>query len=327
MIIAPYQSGASFDPFFPKVIKNIETAISDKDDDWLTICVGLPGTGKTHLMLHGYTIFAGEKADIDQVSLNRLDFATSMKSAKDSKTKRFVGYDEANVSKREALTKWNRELIDLYLAIRGLHIFHWWNNPSLEMLDKPFIEERVKGVIFIFTKDVNRPRLYYYFRKDDILDLLEKHENLKLRTLKKHAKQYAYYRGWFKPYAGPLLPAYLAKKESRMEQKVDDFFSAYGTEENSTIPGFAKAQGIDERTAKKYFDYGVESAILREKEHYVLTGLKRVRLTPKGCDELLFIVLNHAKTGGRVGFEASAEARPLNKRAVLGDAPATEGRA
>ena len=317
MIIAPYRTDKPYDIGLEKVVATVKRTILEKDDDFFIICTATRGAGKTTLMFHFYEEYAGvSNASVAQVALTRPDFARAIKTAKDMKLHRFVGYDEANVSKRDALTKWNRAVMDLYYSIRGLQMFHWWNNPSAEMLDKPFIEECVKGLIFIFTKDIKRPRLYYYFTKDDLLDLLEKHGNLKHRTLKKYAKQYAYYRGWFKDYNGPLKTAYLAKKMDRMEQKVDDFHTEYGLEDGKTIAAYSKSSGISESTGKTIYLYGVESGLLQEGEHFARNKLGKPIFTQKGIDQLDYIVTNKLHTGRGRGFGVSGGPQPNIRRAV-----------
>lgn len=256
MIKMPYKPNQPFDDGFRFVIKAARKAIEEKNDDFLVIGVGFTGSGKSNQLLEGYEEFAGEEATVEQIALTRRDFATSLKRAKESKTARFVGYDEANVNKRDSLTKWNKKVLDLYWSIRGLRIFHWWCNPSLDFIDKPFIEERIKGVFFVFTKDVKRPRLYYYFRKKDILAVYEKAGDLKLKTLKKYGKKYAYYRGWFRPYKGRLLEDYLKKKEDRMEEKVEEFFDEYGGDIKN-MTDTAKDMNLSLRTINRYAKYGV----------------------------------------------------------------------
>lgn len=291
MIIAPFIKDQEYDALFEKVIKSIDQGLKN-DDDFLLICGGDPGTGKTRLMFHAYTIYAGEQAVIQQVALNPRDFAIVIDRASKLKVKRFAGFDEANVSKREALTKWNRKLIDLYMNIRGLNILHWWNNPSVEMLDKPFIEERVKGMIFILTKSKDKPRVYFYFTKDGLLRLLEEQGNLKKRTIAKHGHQYAYYVGWFKDYTGPLLAAYSVMKGDRMMEKVRDFRDEFAPTEKMSVAAYAKQSGISASTAGKIIRYGVESKTLEEGKHYCLNGTGQVWLLKTGVDQADYIRLN-----------------------------------
>lgn len=315
MIISPYRQDVPYDFGVEKVDSIVKRSLFEKEDDFLIVCVGTRGTGKTTLMFHFYNRFAGEHASVEQVALTRPDLAQSLKAAKESKVFRFVGYDEANINKREALTKWNRALIDLYFSIRGLRIFHWWNNPSAEMLDKPFIEECVKGLILVFTKEVKRPRLYYYFTKDDLLSLLEDQGNLKLRTLKKHAKKYAYYRGWFKDYTGPLLAAYKEKKQDRMEQKVDDFFAEYGTEDGMTKADWQKHAGCAEATATKVINYALEAAYVKEGEHFVKSKVGKIIFNDKGVAQLDFVAQNRLYTKTRAVSEAFKGASSISNRA------------
>lgn len=298
MILLPYDKNRKYDIGLSKVLHSVTNVLDNKDDDFLILCTGDTGTGKTTLMFHAYEEYAGiANVSVEQVALTRQDFASALKYTTEHKLHRFVGYDEANISKRDALTKWNKAIIDLYYSIRGLKIFHWWNNPSLDMIDKPFIEERVKGVIFIFTKDVKRPRLYLYFTKNGILNLLEKHGNLKHRTLKKYGEKYAWYRGWFKAYNGVLLESYKSKKQDRMEQKVDDFYKEFALDNNATLHGIARSIGISENTAKKYYLLGVETKQLKEGEDFILNGMNKPRFTTKGRENLLFLIQNPQKQG------------------------------
>jgi hypothetical protein len=98
----------------------------------------------------------------------------------------------------------------------------------VDIIDKPFIKDRVKGFILITTKDNDRPRIYYYFTKASLIKILDKYKNLDIKTINKVKKKYAVYRGWFKDYNGDLKIDYLNKKNPRMIEKVDDFFNKYG---------------------------------------------------------------------------------------------------
>jgi len=224
----------NYDPIFPKIIDSVKEKVSIKDDDVLFLAVGDTGSGKSMLMLHAYEYFAGEHADIKYIGFTREDFADSLNECRKlPKGVRFVGNDEANINKREALTKWNRELLDLYYSIRGLNIFHWWSNPSVDMIDKPFIKDRVKGLFLITTKDINKPRIYFYFKKSKLLQIYEKYGNLDIKTIKKVRGAYASYRGWFKDYTGFLKQDYLNKKNPRMVDKVRDFVLKYGNKKTA----------------------------------------------------------------------------------------------
>lgn len=227
---ALYNKDRDFDEVFENVLLRIKKDMKEKNDDFLLMCVGTTGTGKSSLMLHAYELLDPDESDVKFVGLNPKDFATALYKARKRKGFRFSGNDEANISKRDSLTKFNKDIIDLYFAIRGLEIFHWWNNPSADYIDKIFIEERIKGLIYIFTKDKDRPRKYYYFRKVDLLRLYEKYGDLKLKTLDKVGNEYKYYEGWFRPYKGKLWEPYLEKKRDRMEEKVDTFYEKYGKE-------------------------------------------------------------------------------------------------
>jgi hypothetical protein len=231
LIKAPHDSTRRVDIVFSNLINKLALPLlTEKDDDILVLCVGETGSGKSMLMLHAYDEFAGEEAIIDNISFNRENLADNLDRIKSlPKHLRFNGYDEANVSKRDATTKFNKALLDVYYTIRGLNIFHWWSNPSLEMIDKPFIKDRVTGVFLITTKSMDRPRTYYYFKKEKLLQIFKKYNNLDYETLNRVKKKYASYKGWFKDYTGVLKQPYLDKKNPRMDEKLLEFKAKFGT--------------------------------------------------------------------------------------------------
>ena len=265
MIKAPYVKGENFDLILNKIIKDISNKLNVGQDDFLLLCCGTTGTGKSMLMLHAAEAYMGKEANIDYIGLDKADFAKAQKLAKEKALPRFCANDEANISKRNSLSTYNKDLIDLYLSNRGQRIFHWWSNPSLDLIDKQFIEERIKGVIYIISKDINIPRVYYYFRKEDMLKIWDKYGNLKLKLLKKIRKEYAYYRGWFKDYNGFLREAYDKKKEIRMSFKSDDFYEKYGNQsERITTSAAARALALSITTLKKNKNEMLEKGLLNE---------------------------------------------------------------
>lgn len=274
---APYKTNRKYDEYLSKVVDSINSAVQNKNDDFLLVCCGTTGTGKTSLAFHVMEEYLQDKASVDYVSLNRQDWIESLNQVGKEEQPRFCCYDEANIHKRDSLTRWNKEVIDLYLSIRGLMIFNWWNNPSLEGLDKEFITERIKGVIFIVTKDVKRPRIYYYFTKKGILKILDKYGNLKHDTLYKVRKKYCFYRGWFKPYKGKLWDDYLSMKDDRMLQKLEEMQEKWGRGDGMmSSREFRKALGVHASTVVRYEAKLLEEGKIKEGIDVVrhTTGLK-----------------------------------------------------
>ena len=146
MIVAPYDANRKYDIIFENIINDISQALLEKEDDFLLLCCGSPGTGKSRLMLWGLELCLRENANVKYLGLNRADFADSLNNAKKSVLPRFCSNDEANISKRDSNSTYNKDVIDLYFSIRGLQIFHWWNNPSLDIIDKKFIEDIKKDL-------------------------------------------------------------------------------------------------------------------------------------------------------------------------------------
>jgi hypothetical protein len=261
MIVAPYETKRkNYDKVLEHTIDLIKSTMVDGEDDFLTLVCGTTGTGKSNLMLWIMEQYLGESASVEYLGLDRNDFANALQKTKNKVLPRFCANDEANISRRDHSTQYNKDLIDLYSSIRGLQIFHCWCNPSINMLDKPFIEERIKGVIFIANKEKIRPRIYYYFRKQDLLRIWEKYESLNLDLLKRIGKKYAFFRGWFRPYKGRLLKAYLAKKDSRMDDKVELFAEKYGDQLYLAPGQMARKLGVSRSTIIRWEE------ILKEKK-------------------------------------------------------------
>lgn len=230
-----YVKGNSYDENFKHLIKGVKDKIIKGNDDFLMVCVGDTGTGKSNLSLHAYeeyySLYEQKPENIDNIAFKESDFADRLDFVSKQEMPKFLCYDEANVNKRNSMKTWNKDLIDIYFSIRGKNIFHWWNNPSVEMLDKTFVKEKLNGLIYVMTKTKDRPRIYLFFRKEDLLKLL-KNENdvLTLDVLKKQYHK-AFFIGCFKKYNGDLYNMYLAKKEERMDDKISMFKDKYGTKE------------------------------------------------------------------------------------------------
>lgn len=232
MKTAKYNKDRDYDELLDTIMNHVKYLITEKDDDFLILCAGDTGTGKSMLMMHTLDKFMNGHKSVEYVGLTKGSFASGFKKVQAvPKGYKFLGNDEANISKRDALSKYNKDLLDLYYSCRGLNIFHWWNNPSVDIIDKPFIKDRVKGFILITTKDKDRPRIYYYFTKNALIKIFEKYKNLDIKTIKKVKGKYALYKGWFKDYKGELKRDYLDKKNPRMIEKVDDFVNKYGDKE------------------------------------------------------------------------------------------------
>jgi hypothetical protein len=235
MIEVPYDAKREYDAGFEFIINTVRKTMIEKDDDFLLLNCGFRGTGKSTLTLFAEDAYLGEEASVDYIGLNHHDFATALKKASEKSLPRFCANDEANISKRDHAKTYNKDLLDVYYSIRGKQIFHIWNNPSLDIIDKKFIEDVIKGVILIVSKDKKKPRLYYYFRKVDVMRIWDKYESLSIRLLKRVAREQAYYRGWFKDYKGKLLEPYKKKKDNRMDEKIDTFFDKYGEEQGEYL--------------------------------------------------------------------------------------------
>src|SRR6056297_131104 len=170
---APYNLSRNFDIYTEKTVHAIKKHIKEKDDDYLVLLIGDTGSGKSTLMLHMYECYDSEGCSVEYIGVDNETHAKALQKAKDKELPRFVADDEANVNKRGAMTRKNRDKLDLYMAIRGLNIFHVWCNPSIDIIDRPFVEERIKAVCYV-VKDQGRKRtdarVFYWFKRKAVID-------------------------------------------------------------------------------------------------------------------------------------------------------------
>lgn len=288
---ALYIKGKATDELLPILVKKHRKHMVDKNDDYFVMIVGKTGTGKSNVALHIYDFFTEENPEhksIDAFALRRVEFANSLNYILNTPIPRFLAYDEANVSKRDAMTQWNKDIIDLYLTCRVLGIYHIWANPVLDGIDKVFVQDRIRAVILLLEKDKYKdkglPRRYYYFRKRDILRFYNKYETLNLDLLEKVKDEYCWYWGRFLPYEGDLLQAYTDKKGSSAESKVKTFFDKYGDDGFIRTGDVMKELGISENTFVKY------RAFLEKDVDYMIAASGRYKFHKSAIPKLRSIM-------------------------------------
>jgi hypothetical protein len=309
LLIAPYSKDRLFDEYLEGFLRSVKARMRLNSDDVVFMCVGTTGTGKTSLMFHALSLYS-ESPSLSSVALTRKDFAQALFRLTSAVDEPFVGYDEGNVSRREALTQWNRDVIDLYLAIRGKRAFHWWNNPSLDYIDRVFLEERVKFVVFCFSKGAH-VRKYRLFTKDNLLRMLDREGDLRLYTLRKHGHKYAAYEGWFKAYSGPLWGDYLGKKEDRMDEKLLDFNAKYGLEDVQSVLQAASRLGVSDKLLKRALVWAADAGKISKGVDYTVKG-SRWLLTGSGVDKMRDLVAEkpYSKRYKGTGVEMSTKGAP-----------------
>jgi septin family protein len=282
------EPNARYDKQVQNVVKNVCYADKEKEDDFFIMAAGTRGTGKSTLMLHFYEQYLKthpdyslDQASVENIGLEKSDFTEAIQMAETGDNGRFCGNDEANVSGRQAMTKYNQDLLDLYLAIRGLRIFHWWNNPLLGIIDKPFVKGIIKGFIVTFGKG-DTYRYYYYYRKKDLLQFMDSKHDFNINKLRSKAQDYAYFKGWFKEYDGDLWDPYMEKKQVRMSDKITEFASKHGHKQRISLRDLARKLDTSRKTIHTNRDEMIEKGLFEEGEDYFQKITGQIKITKKG---------------------------------------------
>lgn len=244
-LVVKYQKGLGVDPMIPAYARKCQEKTIKKDNDLLILLTGVTGSGKSTLLYWILSHYV-DNINIDFVALSKEKYAQALFQAKATKKPRYVAYDEALVIKRSSLTKWNKELVELQQQIRGKNICQFWCTPSVDMLDKHFLNEVADGLFFVYTK--NTPRYYMYFQKEAIQEILEKHKNLSHNTLVKYGKRYAYYIGWFEKYDGDGWQEYLRLKNKSMDGAIEGFYNRWAKGELYSGAKSAELLGVARST-------------------------------------------------------------------------------
>ncbi|MHA1880252.1 MAG: hypothetical protein ACTSYG_07620 [Candidatus Heimdallarchaeota archaeon] len=287
MIHAEYRAGFMYDIYYEKFIKDLAKNMEALDDDFLVMYIGATGTGKTSLAMHGMELFLGTeraaKIGVDLIGLTKQSFADALDTSSKMEHPRIELYDEANISKRDSLSSFNKEMLDLFFSLRGLNIMHMWCNPSLEMIDKSFLREKIRGIFFIPGKNP-KARRYYFFRRTDLLKIWEKYKRLDLDILRK-VKGTAYFCGWFRPYKGVMWKKYLKKKQSRMLEKVETFYAKYGSKiKEFRNEDIRRILDCSPKTIQKYVVNMEKEGLIVQDKHFRRTGNNTRKFTEQGVN-------------------------------------------
>lgn len=288
-----------------------------RDDDALILSVGAPGVGKSVFNLHLATLVGKESFDMNCVGFDTITYKKALNYVKDLPGHRVALNDEANIGRRDSMAKKNKNMIDMFLAIRGLNIVHLWCNPSAELMEKYFIKERILGIFLIRkSKKWTNARYYFYFPQKSLLQILEKYKTLNISLMDKVRRKYSLFCGWFRDYTGPLKEDYLKMKEERMHYKIANLDLGDKEEEiqetlkdaglnnklqtTYTYTFVGRALSTHPDTVRKYVMQMIQEKNMIENEDYILNLRGVPKMTTSGIKKLKeYVVVK----GDKYGFE------------------------
>lgn len=247
-------------PYLRVIAKNTKKRILETDDNCTIMCFGATGSGKSTLGFHFGNVYnEGTGVDPELVGFDKKSWAEALDQMR--KEKGVFGInDEANISARDSMSQYNKDVIDLLFSIRGKNMCLWMCNPSVQYLDKTLVDE---GLINFYVFIIKKQSRYLFFTQKGIHKLLRDHKNLKFDTIKRYGKQYATYVGWFDKYEGKDWQAYLKKKDSRMDNKLDMFVKKYSLGQRYSLLKAAKVLNIAYNTAKKYAEEAKDKGLFK----------------------------------------------------------------
>jgi len=272
-----------------KWMLKLRRKIREENDDYLLLTVGETNTGKSTLGLHFLDYYAKQSVDMDYVALDKQRHAQAVKHATEKELPRYVDYDEAPVYGRDAMSKYNKDLIKLYDSIRGKQIFNIWNNPRLDMLDKPFLDGPLDAVVYIGDKSTTRPRRYHVYTASQITQWYESEGKLTLDVLSSHEDD-AVWTGWFRPRNDELWSRYEGLKDESMDSHVESFFEEWGSEDLMSAREASDNIDTHHSTFTKYLNKLTEDGVLEEDVDYKQTpsgAYKVPRKTMKDVEEAI----------------------------------------
>jgi hypothetical protein len=228
MMYAEVPEGSFFDENLPRVARAVRKRIVGGSDDAVIAFVGHTGSGKSNLSMWFYEEYA-ENVSISQVALNKDLFREALLNCKTLRQEdKVILYDELDLNRRASTSKWNRDFYELYSKIRGVRILHLLNYPSLDMIDRAFVKDRINGVFLVVDKSKHRPRKYYYYSRQRLSLFFQRYGSYNNDLLRVHAPEFAMYCGGFRPYQGGLLDDYEKLKAVAMNSAIDDFAGKHG---------------------------------------------------------------------------------------------------
>jgi biotin operon repressor len=136
-------------------ILRIDRIAHKKKFDTLYVITGGEGMGKSNLLLNIYEYWTKiNKATVDVafIALTPKQFVNAVAIA--DNTIGFVGFDEAGdgLLNRDAMNDFNKDMVKMYIVIRGKGLMTFLVLPSFWYLDKFFRMHRVKGLFHVYGR-------------------------------------------------------------------------------------------------------------------------------------------------------------------------------
>lgn len=201
-------------------ILDIAKEKQEKDFDTVFIICGQEGSSKSHLALQCLDYLGG---DIDKISLDQNDFVQSLQSCKDGDT---LVFDEAGdgLFSRDFASAMSKQLVKLFMVIRGKRLITFLVLPSFFMIDAYFRKHRIRGLFYVYKR--GRVAFFNQDKMKKIIMWGERNQNLWVTKPN--------FYDYFPIYKGKMLEDYRAKKKKKIQETIDNMNMANSKEGSKT---------------------------------------------------------------------------------------------
>jgi len=266
------------------ILKRQRWLNENKDADGFYLIAGYNNTGKSTLSHHLHTLWTEGDPTADYCSFDPEQFAHVLGDAMNEKLvkQRVAHWDEANFTGRGAMTKYNRDVIDLYWSNRSEHGLHLWCNPSIEYMEKVLVKERVSGIFLIHRGESGKPpkRRFTFITRAQLQQLWREKKTITLDILEKEARKYGLYEGWFYDYpVNKFLKDYRKRKDERNKYKNARLKENYGSADSISLAEVTRRLGCVELTTKKHLKLLDNKGLIKLSDHRTASG--RYKIPPE----------------------------------------------
>lgn len=287
----PQDHKGSIDLSLKATIKELKKEMNANNDDGIAFFAGDTGTGKSTLVQHIITEYAGvETYDKDHTTFSLEQYADKLQELSEIAHERivagkkpiglYVAGDEFDMQAIENQSKKNRGADKIFNVIRLYQILQCLCWPQLEKIPRAFLKDRVKLVFILDSKEISN-RTYILYTKENIRKMfMDGIESFDITTLtnRKNVEKYASLVGWFRPNKNIDDQNYVIAKSEAILNRVRDWNKALKGEDDTESSQAHRKVPASMNLNQAANHLGVSNVKDLQKELFRLAKLDKVNL-------------------------------------------------